>query len=87
MLITDSTQLTVSGDSGGGEAGESGGAGQDVAVRAALCAETDDAITNLVHVAFLLTECKCFLFDDPSGGQVYRLLSPDRGAHLLVFLF
>ena len=52
--VTDSAQLAVRGDSCGGEAGESGGAGQDVAVRAALCAVTDDAITNLVHVTFSL---------------------------------
>ena len=30
--------------------------GQDVAVAAALCAEADDAVTNLVHFEYLLTE-------------------------------
>ena len=54
--VTDSAQFAVRGNCCGGEAGESGGAGQDVAVRAALCAEADDAITNLVHVACLLNK-------------------------------
>ena len=58
VIVADSAQGAVSGDISGGEAGESGGAGQNVDVGATLCAEADDTITNLFHVAFLLTFCE-----------------------------
>ena len=60
IVVADGAQGAVGRDLGGGHAGESGGSGEDVAVRAALCAEADDTVTNfVVHVAFSLLNVRC----------------------------
>ena len=68
--VTDSTQLAVSGNSSCGEAGEGRGAGQNVDIGATLSTIADDTITNLVHFAFLLIQCKIGYFVTPWGSRL-----------------